>query len=73
MSKGYSIQDLADIVEIEGLGYSISDYVNPDKIEDASLKKLWKKAQDALRAVQDFLDDWDSMKELVEDDDDDDA
>ncbi|WP_425203736.1 hypothetical protein [Priestia megaterium] len=56
--KKKTIEDLYYIVENEGLGYAVADYVNPDTIEDDEMKKLWEEAEAALSKVQKVLDKW---------------
>ena len=55
MSK-YSIEEVADIVENEGLGYAVTDYINYKVIKDEKLAGLWLKAETALYEIQKVLD-----------------
>ena len=52
-----SIQEVAMIVQIEGLEYAITEYLSADNIEDAVLKDLWKKAKESIRNVDKYLGD----------------
>jgi hypothetical protein len=61
--KNKTIEDLYYIVENEGLGYAVADYVNPDTIEDNEMRKLWKEADEALKKVQNVLDKWEEENE----------
>lgn len=63
MKKKKTIEDLYDIVQNEGLGYAVADYVNPDTIEDDEMRKLWKEADEALKKVQRVLDKWEEENE----------
>lgn len=54
-SKKYSLQEVADIVENEGLDYAITSYLCPDSIEDVKLRKLWLEAGVALRTIEAML------------------
>lgn len=51
----YTKEDLRDIVETEGLGYAIMDYVNPKNIEDKDIRVLWETAKDAMEDLADEL------------------
>lgn len=53
--KKESIKDVATIVEIEGLGYAITDYLSADSIEDKKLSTLWKQGQDILKEISKIL------------------
>lgn len=48
--------EIADIVECEGLGYTIMDYLNSDSIEDEDLKEKWIAAERLLQSIQNILD-----------------
>jgi len=63
MKKKKTIEDLYDIVQNEGLGYAVSDYVNADTIEDDEMRKLWENASEALKKVEDALDKWEEENE----------
>ena len=52
-----SIQEVAMIVQIEGLEYAITEYLSADNIEDVVLKDLWKKAKESIRNVDKYLGD----------------
>jgi hypothetical protein len=54
MSK-YSVQEVAEIVESEGLGYAITGYLDADKIEDETLRELWKQAADILGKIEKII------------------
>ena len=52
---GKSIAEVNEIVEMEGLGYALEDYLNEDEIEDGKLAELWGEARGAIAAVREFL------------------
>lgn len=39
-----SNQEVAEVVECEGLGYAIQHYLSADRIEDEDLAELWAEA-----------------------------
>jgi len=49
------IREVADIVDSEGLGYAIVDYMNGDEIEDQELRDLWKQASPILARIQEII------------------
>lgn len=49
--KTYNNVDLANIIEDEGAGYAITDYVNAERIEDPETRALWIAAERAIGAV----------------------
>lgn len=51
----YSNEDLIDIIDNEGLDYTILYYLNVNDIEDPTLRKLFKQAKDALEQIQEIL------------------
>jgi len=51
----YSLQDVANIVESEGLDYAITGYMGADRIEDAELAKQWNIAREALEKIEEIL------------------
>ncbi|MEI2465168.1 hypothetical protein [Niallia taxi] len=55
MAKKYSIQDVADIVDSEGLGYAITGYLSSANIEDDNLRELWIKAAEVLDKIEKTL------------------
>jgi hypothetical protein len=57
MSDKNSIQDVANIINIEGLGYAVQLHTSPESIENKTLADLWQKASDALNAIDRFLTD----------------
>jgi hypothetical protein len=53
--KKHSIQQVALIVEYEGLGYAIQDYMSGDSIEDPELAKMWDECQKLMNKIEDVL------------------
>lgn len=51
----YTIEEIKDIVESEGLGYAIMEYVEAKKIEDPNLAELWRDAYDSLKGIEAIL------------------
>jgi len=50
-----SIQEVGIIIQIEGLEYSITDYLSPHQIEDETLRKLWTEAREAIDKIDRYL------------------
>ena len=48
-------EEVADIVEQEGLGYAIQFYLDSDKIEDANLRDKWEQAKELLDEIDEDL------------------
>lgn len=51
----YSIEQVADAVEGEGLGYALQTYLSADKIEDEDLARLWRIAKEAPDGIDAIL------------------
>lgn len=49
--KTYSNAELADIIEDEGAGYAITEYVDPERIEDVETRRQWLAAKIAVESV----------------------
>lgn len=49
--RKYSNADIADIIEDEGLGYAITDYVYVERIEDPTMRALWEHAHSTLGTI----------------------
>ena len=50
-----TIEEVASIVDNEGMGYAIMDYMGADSIKDKELSKLWKEAQEVLSKIENIL------------------
>jgi len=55
MENKKSIEEIAEIVEMEGLCYAILGYLYPKDIEDLYLAKLWEEATSVLAEIQEVL------------------
>lgn len=51
----YSVEQVADIVNSEGLGYAVQHGLSADSIEDLRLAGLWATAKTALKAIGKIL------------------
>lgn len=49
--RTYTNADLADIIDDEGAGYAITDYVSVERITDLETRALWIAAERAIGAV----------------------
>ena len=56
--KKLSIEEVADIINSEGLGYAVHGYLDADQIEDPELAKLWREADAALCAISDICEEY---------------
>jgi hypothetical protein len=50
-----SVEEVAEIVDCEGLDYAIQHYMGPDSIEDPNLAMLWADARETLAAIEKIL------------------
>ena len=50
-----TIEEVAQIVDAEGLDYAIMEYMSADSIEDPALKQAWEEAYAALWKVENML------------------
>ncbi len=55
--KKLTISQINDIVETEGLGYAIEDYLASNRIADADLADMWAKASELLKEIQSYIED----------------
>lgn len=53
-----TIEELYRIVQIEGYGYGLKDYMGKikEECESEELKKLWNNAVDCLNELENFFD-----------------
>lgn len=49
--RKYTNADLADIIEDEGLGYAVTEYVSVERIEDPTMRALWEHAHSTLGTI----------------------
>jgi hypothetical protein len=52
----YSVNQIAEIIEVEGLEYAITNYCSPSSIRDEELATLWEEARDLLIRIQEYVD-----------------
>lgn len=52
---GYTKDEVREIVDSEGLGYAVLDYMSGDQIEDPELRQAWVDANLALGRLQKLL------------------
>jgi hypothetical protein len=50
----YSIEQIRDIIENEGIGYAVQYYLGADKIEDGQLSKYWADAKAILDKIETY-------------------
>ncbi len=50
-----SNEQVVEIIETEGLGYAIGEYLNADNIEDETLATMWEEAQNLLHEIDNYL------------------
>jgi len=50
-----SIEDVKLVIENEGLGYAIQNYMSYNEIEDKKLASMWKKAAKILNNIEDYV------------------
>jgi hypothetical protein len=55
MTEKWNNGTIGNYVMDEGLGYAVMYGLDADSIEDVELKKLWKKADEALDKVLEYL------------------
>jgi hypothetical protein len=66
----YSISRIADIIETEGLSYTITEYLSPTNIRDEELATMWEEARDLLIRIEEYVDNHNGTDDHEEDDDD---
>lgn len=54
-TKQLTKEEIRDIVSEEGLGYSITDYINPNSIIDDKLKEMWKTTRKMLKEIKVYI------------------
>ena len=57
MNDKYTVEQVADIVEMEGLGYAIEGYLGAENIEDLELAARWHTAQEAMKRIREIIGD----------------
>jgi len=54
-SKKMGLEQVAGVVENEGLGYAVQHYMSGKDIEDIHLAQLWDQAGDLLNEIDEIL------------------
>jgi hypothetical protein len=55
MSKKYTVEEVAEIVQSEGLGYAVQNFLSASRIEDPELADKWRRARQLLDEIEDYL------------------
>lgn len=55
MSRNLTNEQVASIVDSEGLDYAILHYMKAENIKDDELRSAWNKAHGALNEIQSIL------------------
>ena len=66
----HTIEEVRDIIETEGLGYAVQDYMSAESIADETLAHYWKKASEYLNKITDYVEE-NAKPEFDEEEDDD--
>lgn len=53
--KKYSNEEIVDIIELEGLDYTVQSYIDAEKIEDEDMKNYFKQAKYWLDKIDESL------------------
>lgn len=56
-----TVREIRDIVESEGLGYAIKEYLHTTEIADDKLAKMWKKCADLMNQIEEYINDDDIL------------
>lgn len=51
----YTIEEVVDRVNLEGLDYAIQHYLSDDKIDDPKLAHMWSNAKAILNEIENYL------------------
>lgn len=56
------IRDIAEKIEIEGLGYAVMGYFSPSSVDDwpvpQEIKDAWKRAEEDLAIIEAYFEDF---------------
>ena len=55
MARKKTSEQVAQIVESEGLGYAIQSYLSPNEIKDKELADLWREAAEIMNEIEAYL------------------
>lgn len=50
-----TVEEIADIINAEGLGYAIQHYLSGSNIEDQKLSKMWDEAESLLCRIEERI------------------
>ena len=53
----YSVSQVADIIDEEGLGFALTTGIEVKQIKDADLADLWERAKDAIEEITAYVED----------------
>jgi hypothetical protein len=56
MEETYTIEEIVQIIESDGLGHAVQHNIDAESIEDGQLRLLWLDAKVALEKVEDYID-----------------
>jgi len=54
-ARGISLEEVASVIEVEGLGYAVQIYLDGNKIEDKDLGKMWNDAKELLNQIEQYV------------------
>lgn len=54
-SDKMSLKEVAEVIEMEGLGYAVMEYMDADSIKDKHLADLWEEARVAMKNIDNYL------------------
>lgn len=55
VNRDMDLQDVADVINNEGLGYAIHSYLSSERIEDKRLRDAWQRAYEAMNEIEGIL------------------
>lgn len=50
-----SVEEVRYLIEEEGLGYAIESHTGAESIENPTLAEMWRKANEMLRAIREYV------------------
>jgi len=56
-----TVREIRDVIESEGIGYAIKEYLHSSEISDDKLAKMWKKCADLLNQIEEYVNDDDVL------------
>lgn len=58
MDELYSNAEVHALIENEGIGYAVQDYLRADRIQDEDLAQMWADARELLNCIEAYLADF---------------